>query len=102
MEIMRCYYISNKEIMAYSRGYNQRFNVQLEIVENKNAVYFVDEKGNDYTVLQILKEMVSDKIDFIEIIYKTRGFDVMAYVRKKTIKSRTIEDGKYEKEICTV
>lgn len=102
MEIMRCYYISNKEIIAYSRGYNQRFNVQLEIVENKNAVYFVDEKGNDYTVLQILKEMVSDKIDFIEIIYNDRGFDVMAYVRKKTIKSRVIEDGKYEKEICTV
>lgn len=102
MEIMRCYYLSNKEVIAYSRGYNQRFNLQLEIVENKNAVYFVDEKGNDYTVLQILKEMVSDKIDFIEIIYKDRDFDVMAYVRKKTLNSRVIKEGKYEKEICTV
>lgn len=102
MEIMRCYYLSNKEVIAYSRGYNQRFNLQLEIVEKKNAVYFVDEKGNNYTVLQILKEMVSDKIDFIEIIYKDRDFDVMAYVRKKTLNSRVIKEGKYEKEICTV
>ena len=102
MEIMRCYYISNKEVIAYSRGYNQRFNLQLEIVEKKNAVHFVDEKGNNYTVLQILKEMVSDKIDFIEIIYKGRDFDVMAYVRKKTLNSRVIKEGKYEKEICTV
>lgn len=102
MEIMRCYYLSNKEVIAYSRGYNQRFNLQLEIVEKKNAVYFVDEKGNNYTVLQILKEMVSDKIDFIEIIYKGRDFDVMAYVRKKTLNSRVIKEGKYEKEICTV
>ena len=102
MEIMRCYYLSNKEVIAYSKGYNQRFNLQLEIVEKKNAVYFVDEKGNNYTVLQILKEMVSDKIDFIEIIYKGRDFDVMAYVRKKTLNSRVIKEGKYEKEICTV
>lgn len=106
MEVMKCYYMKESEVLAYAKGYGMRNNINLYIIRQKKDVpqkiYFIDDKYNVYTLLQILKDTISDKIDFIEINYSPKTFEVMVFVRKQTKVMKKFEDGFYEKEICTV